>query len=667
MAGIGLVLSTAKDALLTQQYAMDVVSHNVSNVSTEGFSRQTPIIEANTPAPYGGFVFGRGVGLQEIQRQMDTFVETRLRERESDLAALSEQETYLTVLEGVFDESSGRSISTQFDAFWSAWQDLSNNPSGSAERIILYEKGAQLGQTFQDIRHDLDRFETELNLSLEAGAEKINQLTSEIATLNEQIISMEVNGNANDLRDQRDMRIRELSSYLDLNVFQDSEGHLTVTTGRGFTLVSKTDSYEVSFEQGEVLWEGSSGQTPITETITGGKMGGWLEVRDAYLPKYRNELDELAENVIWEVNKQHSQGVGLEGMTDVTGTYAVEETDQPLGDPADSGAGLPFAQGLHKGSVTGDVDLSGGLSSNATLTVYEGENHETINLSSGDSLTAARNQINTALTNAGMNVTATITDGQYLTLTHDQAGAGGLFGVGGTDLATLGLDQGFRVWTYDGSTTSHEDISVHADTTLDELVTAISGISGLSASVSNGNLSIEGTHSFAFSDDSSGVLAALGINTFFDGKNALNIAMNETLNDHKEYMAAGRVDGTSGEIAVGDNTNALAIAALRDQTVAMNRSTYDAPDTAASSPEDTFQGYFAYLVGSVGIKSESVQREQEYSETVVNQLTEKRNNLSAVSLDEEMTNLIKHQHAYSAAAKLVSTADEMLQTLLATR
>ena len=580
MAGIGLVLNTAKDALLTQQYAMDVVSHNIANVSTEGYSRQTPTIEAKMPGPYGGLIFGRGVELQEIQRQLDTFVETRLRERESDLSAMSEKETYLTVLEGVFDENSGRSISAQFDAFWNAWQDLSNNPSGSAERTIVYESGAHLAQSFQDIRNDLDRFEQELNISLEAGTETINQHTSQIATLNEQIISMEINANANDLRDQRDMLIRHLSEHLDINVFEDSRGHLTVTTGRGYTLVSKTDHYELSFESGEVRWEGSSGSVDITDMITEGKLGGWLEVRDAFLPKYRNELDELAGSVIWNVNKVHSQGVGLEGMTAVTGTYEAEGTGVPIAD-----SGLPSADAVEAGE--------------------------------------------------------------------------------------------FTMWVYeqDGSLRDSVTVTINDPTanTLDDIETALDGVGSVSAAFdAEGRLeiSVGGNATFALAEDPdgpSGILAALGINTFFHGKSAQDITMNETLNTHKEYMAAGRVDPDTGEIAVGDNTNALAVADLSEQKVAMDRFTYDSPETSVSSPEDTFQGYYAHLVGSLGIKSESVRREQEYAEVVVNQLTQKRNDLSAVSLDEEMTNLIKYQHAYSAAAKLVSTADQMLQTLLQTR
>lgn len=570
-------MNVAKDALLTQQYAMDVVSHNISNVSTEGYSRQTPTIESRTPAPYAGFIFGRGVDLQGIQRQVDSFVESRLRERKSDLAASTEMETYLGVVESVFDENSGRSINSLLESFWNSWHDLSNNPSGSAERTILYESGALLAQSFQDIRNDLDNFDLELNLSLESSTDEINQLTSEIAELNGQIINMEVHGNANDLRDHRDNLIKQLSSYLDINVFTDSQGCFTVTTGRGYTLVNKTSNYELSFVGNEVLWEGSGGQLEITDTLQSGQMGGWLEIRDDILPKYKNEMDELARNFVWEINSVHSQGVGIEGAASLTGTYASTDAAEEIM-TADSG-----------------------------LDYYD-------NVSAGT----------------------------------------------------------FTVWVYDsnGDPDHSGTITVDATTTLNDIVSDIgasgTGIANLTAAVTNGRLVLtaDSGYTFAFADDTSGALAALGVNTFFDGYDSMTIEMNSTLNSNKNLMAAGRVD-SAGEIAVGDNTNALALADLRDNaTIDFDRYTYDG---TTNSSTDTFQGYYSYLVGSVGIKSSSIQREQEYAEIVVNQLTEQRDNLSAVSLDEEMTNLIKFQQAYTAAAKLVSIADEMFQTLLETR
>ncbi len=573
MAGIGLILNTAKEGLLIQQYAMNVTGHNIANVSTEGFSRQTPVIGAKTPGQYGGLIFGRGAELQEIKRETDTFVETSLRNRNSDHSSMTEKEIYLSVLEGVFNENSGRSINSQFDAFWGAWHDLSNNPSGSAERTVLFESGVLISQSFQDIRNDLDRFDLELSLSLEAGVQEINQITSQIAGLNEEIVRMEGTGNANDLRDRRDMLIRGLSEYMDIKVFEDGKGVFTVTTGKGYTLVSKTDSYDLSFESNQVQWQGSGGNVDITGAITSGKIGGWIEIRDEIIPKYTEELNELANALIWEVNNIHSQGVGLKGMSEVTGTYAVSDSNEAL---SSEDSGLSF---------------------------------------------------------------------------HARVSAS---------------DKEFYIHVYDSSCQleSSTEISIKGDTTLESLISDLTGVANLNADKSGGKLTItaDSGYTFAFSDDTSGVLAALGINTFFDGTEARDIKMNDLLIKDKDLIAAGRVVSANGAFYAGDNSNALELASLRDEKITLNRYAYDGEPT---SGVDTFQGYYTYLVGSIGIKSASVRREKEYAEVIVNQLTEKRNNLSAVSLDEEMTNLIRYRHAYAAAAKLISTGDEMLQTLLA--
>lgn len=372
------------------------------------------------------------------------------------------------------------------------------------------------------------------------------------------------------------MLIRGLSEYMDIKVFEDGKGVFTVTTGKGYTLVSKTDSYELSFERNQVQWQGSGGNVDITGAITSGKIGGWIEIRDEIIPKYTNELNELANALIWEVNNIHSQGVGLKGMSEVTGKYKALDTTAPLS------SGLPFGNEISEGGFT--------------IRVYD---------SSGEM-----------------------------------------------------LDPPLEA-----------EITIDKETTLDgtmgnSLVHKINAELGpLTASESDGKLTITADtgYTFAFSDDTSGVLAALGINTFFDGTDARDMKMNDLLIKDKDLIAAGRVSA-NGAFYAGDNSNALELAALRDKKTALNRYAYDGEPT---SGVDTFQGYYTYLVGSIGIKSASVRREKEYAEVIVNQLTEKRNNLSAVSLDEEMTNLIRYRHAYAAAAKLVSTGDEMLQTLLA--
>ncbi len=137
MGGIQLLLNTTKDALLTQQYALNVLGHNIANVNTPGYSRQSPVLQAQRPMPFGGHLFGRGVELGEIARNTNIFIETRLREWQTDLATLSEKQVYMDALEGIFNENSEYSLTNQLVKFWNVWDDLSNNPSGMPERNVV--------------------------------------------------------------------------------------------------------------------------------------------------------------------------------------------------------------------------------------------------------------------------------------------------------------------------------------------------------------------------------------------------------------------------------------------------------------------------------------------------------------------------------------------------
>ena len=579
MGGISLVLNVAKDALLTQQYAIDVTSHNISNVDTDGYSRQTAVIGAKDAAPYGGFIFGRGVELNSIVRNTNDFIEKRLQNGQSDLNYVSEQSIYMNVLETIFDESSSSSLSSQFDEFWAAWNDLANNPSGIPERNILVENATLLSESFNNLYEDIGRMTNEINNSIRPGVDNINDILTKIADINMKIVAIETTGNANDLRDQRNNLVTELSEYMEVNTYEYDDGNLVVTTGKGFTLVSRGDTYPITLEGGSIILESSpSARIDITDSITSGKMGGWLDMRDNVIPEVIANLDALAGSVAWEVNSIHSQGVGLKAYSSLTGSYAVADNLEELG----------------------SVD--------SCLEYYD-----------------------------------KITDGS------------------------------FNIWLYDsnGDVAGTTSITVNAGTTtMDGLRGAIDGvIAGLNANVIDGKLNIraDSGYTFAFSGDTTNVLAALGINTFFQSSGSRDIAVNDNIINNKNSIAAARID-SSGEFAEGDNTNALAIAELQYRDATVKQWSYE--EGGASSADisnSTLDEYLHMLVSSIGIKSQSLQRTKEYKETIQTELTTARDNISAVSLDEEMTNLIKFQQAYTAAAKLITTADEMLDTLLEVR
>jgi len=180
----------------------------------------------------------------------------------------------------------------------------------------------------------------------------------------------------------------------------------------------------------------------------------------------------------------------------------------------------------------------------------------------------------------------------------------------------------------------------------------------------------DGDYNFAFSDymtQDSGVAAALGVNTFFTGKDAMSMNVNSILSNER-YIAAASIDGDTGEFPGGDNSNSIAISDLQFTTKSFAQWDYAVGEDASSqSLTSTLEEYFHVMIGSIGLKSQSISRARDFGEIMVNKISEQRDSISAVSLDEEMINMMKYQHAYTVAAKLLTVIDEMMATLIASK
>jgi flagellar hook-associated protein 1 len=675
MSGIGLVLNVAKDALLTQQYAIDVTSHNIANVSTEGYSRQTAVFTAKQAAPYGGFMFGRGVELQDIVRNTNSFLEQRLQDGQSDLNSVSEQNTYMSVIESMFSENSGQSLSTQLDAFWNSWNDLANNPSGIPERNSLVESATLLSQTFNNLYSDLSKTSNQINNSIKAGVDSINNILTQIAGINSQITAIEATGNANDLRDQRNQLVTELSKYIDVNTYEYDDGNLVVSTGKGFPLVSRSDTYPLNYDGGRIDWESSvSASVDITDTIDGGKMGGWLEMRDSIIPEYSANLDELAKSVIWEVNKIHSQGVGLEGFSSTTGAYPVLDSGAAIGSAS---SGLGYSDKITDGSFKLWLyDNNGSPVGSADITV----DADTTSLD--DLATQIR-----GLSIGGVDaLNAEVKDGR-LFIGIDAAHSGYSFAFSddtSSALAALGVNTFFR-------SSGARDIAVNNGILGDKNNIAAARINnnvgpavGEDGNVSTGIIttggpytgSADGTYDieitsptdFRWRKDSGVWTAGVAIGSSVAlGAEGVSVNFNGAFAAGDSYsINVKEQTGGHGEFSSGDNTNTLAIADLQDQNVTVKQWSYsgDGKPTSNTVTGATLDECLHTFASTIGIKKQSVQREEQYKQTIQDQLNTTRDNVSGVSLDEEMANLIKFQQAYTAAAKLITTSQEMLSDLL---
>jgi flagellar hook-associated protein 1 FlgK len=568
MSGVPSILQIATRALMAEQLGVEVTGHNIANVNTPGYSRQRVNFVTSYPVPSPWGPLGTGVKIQGIERAFDPFITARLNEKNS---LLSDYQTRSATLEQVatfFNETREGGLNDLLSQFFASWHDLADNPSGAGERSALLYRALTLCDTFNFRANQLVQERLALLQQVGPTVEDINGHTSRIAQLTREIMETEDNGHtANDLRDQRQLEISRLSQLIGVRTFTTGDGTLSVTLANGLPLVEGVLSWDLTYQMNpadtvDLIWQGPGGTTELIDTnsLTGGKLIALLQMRDEVLPRYQQELDRLAQDMIFAVNNQHSQGVGLELFSQTKGTYQVNNPAASL-----ATAGLPFGDRIVNGSLQISVDRDGAPLASGTIAI---------------------------------NPSLSLNDLVLSINTHPALG------------------------------------------------------SYLTASVEDNTLKIianSPSDTFGFAGDDSLVLTALGLNTFFTGDKAYTFSVNAWVLDNSELVAAGQFDAT-GAHAVGDNRNALALAGLEEAPVG--------PDGL------TFGEAYQRLVMNLGLEAEEAETQETFFKGLVEQLSQMRDAVSAVSLDEELTNLVKFQRAFQAAARLVSVADELYQTLL---
>jgi flagellar hook-associated protein 1 FlgK len=587
MSVMGAIFNVAGSALSVQKYGIEVTSNNIANVNTPGYTRQSPMLQPASTEKIGNLILGRGVSFEGVAGVNDPFIETRLRDQGSKTSFFASQQDYVSQIEQIFNTGSGADVSSLMSEFWNSWHDLAASPSGTTERRVLAEKSGQLAQGFNRLTAQMNGLVQDIDNRLDAGVRDVNLITTELADLNQQIMALETGGKtAHALRDQRNMKLNELAGFMNISSFELDTGAVTVMTANGIDLVRENKHFDLSMKDDRLLLAGSGDQQwNITGQVTGGRIGGWLDMRNNIIPGFLTDLDETANALIWQVNQQHSQGVGLEKFTAVTGDYAAAAVDEKMSEAA---SGLVFHD---------RIDTSGSF----TVWVYDGEGLPV----DSDDLTEE-------------------IEGFTINLTEDM---------------TL---EGLR----------------------DEFNAAFSTVEYLEAEITSDNrFQIKqgddgADHSFAFSDDTSHVLAALGINTFFKGDAADTMVVSDLVKNGGSYIAAGTI-GDLGAHARGDNRNAISVADLQYAPM-----TIGSVQGNTGELYTTTENYFHTLLGGIGITGSGIAMEKQNTEAIHAQLTKIRESISGVSLDEEMVSLMMFQAAYSAAAKLITTADEMLDTLL---
>ena len=323
MSSLNAILNTASNAVTAYQAAISVTGQNIANADNDDYTIQSAELATTSTVTSRGNIYGTGVTVASVARSVNQILENALNSELSSQAALEEAQVYMSSIEDLFSEDSDDSLNTLLDAYWSAWEDLSNNPSGETEQNAVYDAGLALTGRINAIEEALSDLTDDLDSEISSAVTEVNSLSEQIAGLNLGIINAEsTGGNANDLADKRNALVNDLGERIDIDLIVKEDGSYLINTC-GLPLVEDGISYDLNLDQGSVYWTGKSGNTyDITDDIPGGAIAGWLEVRDVVIPETQAEFDELATNLIWTLNYQHSQGAGQTYFSGaLAGTY----------------------------------------------------------------------------------------------------------------------------------------------------------------------------------------------------------------------------------------------------------------------------------------------------------------------------------------------------------
>jgi len=311
-------LQTALRGILAQQQALDITGHNIANANTVGYTRQqavlTPTPAYSNPGAMPGQI-GTGVDVTSYQRIRDEFIDTQLHAQTMRQGYYGALQDGLSQVETSLAEPSDNGISSLLQGFWSSWQDLSNNPESAGTRQALVQSAASLADGFRQLSSQLTTIQSQAGQNVTQTLSEINSATASIAQLNDSIMKAKVVGDTpNDLMDQRDMLVDQLSQLVNVTRVDNPDGTIDLKVGSTslVTGAASTPRVETDFTAGD---------------ITAGKLAGLIQVRDVVVPQQLSDLNGIASQLITAVNAVHTSGVDLNGNPGVaffTGTSAAD-------------------------------------------------------------------------------------------------------------------------------------------------------------------------------------------------------------------------------------------------------------------------------------------------------------------------------------------------------
>lgn len=611
-------IELGKRSIMAHTDAISTAGHNISNANTEGYSRQRvqlkefdPLYRPDLERPERAGMIGQGIDVQSITRIRDEMLDQRITAQQNQESYWDTRSKYYTMIEQIYNEPDEISVRSNMDKFWESWQELSVNPESQAARQAVVTRGESLSDSIKSKWENLMGVGSLINSDIDSTVKQINSYANQIAAVNSEIVrSRGIGDNPNDLLDRRDLLVDKLSKLANITTDRRDpdefmvhlDGKVLVQGGvaRNFDLVSLTDNN--GYEK--LVWA----DTREDASVSGGTLGALIELRDVDVRNEIQSLNTMTMNFSDLVNDVHRNAYGANNVTGLDFFTQHSFVENVNGNFDRNGDGVLDHSYIFRFTGTTTLNPQEQIGFEGVMTFSGPSGNVQVPYHPTDTVETVINRIN----DSNGEVKAYLDRNNNLVLKGTTAQ-----NVENPDFVIRHVeDSGFFLTGYSG-------------------ILAASGA--------------DGAYDFARADAVDSLAGAQ-----FAVSPVLNpagyIEVNGVIkNDVKSVAAAFRDD--SGNVNAGDGRAAVEIASIRNTKVMIGH-------------ERTLDDYFADSVTNVGLKGEQAENNLKSHMAIMNDLRTMRDSISGVNIDEELSDIIKFQHGYNAAAKFVTIWDSLIDTVI---
>ncbi len=643
------LISIGARALLVNQRAMQTVGHNIANASVEGYSRQRVELGTATGQFSGAGFYGRGVNIQTVTRSYNEFLTRQATATRSQSAYDTTRSEHLSRLESVF-QGGEEGIGAAVGEFLNAMVDMASRPQDLAARQVVLGRAGEMAQRFAAAGAELDAMQSGVAQDLRSAVESVNDLAQRIANVNGQIAALNGTGHApNDLLDQRDQMIAELSDQVQISTIAADDGSVSVFIGGGQRLVLGTqaspltvsaDPFDSTRLSLSIVESGSSRR--IDEDLLGsGALGGMLRFQNDDLVDARNMLGQLASAVALASNEQQALGLDLRSPP---------------------GAGAPlFALGAPRALPAEDNvrDAAGNFTGQVTLTVtdprqllaseyslsHDGSAWQLTRLSDGVTRSVVSGDVVDGL-RVDMGATPPATTDRFLLQP--------LTRVANAMQRVMDDPRGLAA----ASPLSASAGSTNAGTAAIAQLAVVDPAANPQLTASIIFTSDTGQYTWELRDRTTNALNSTGTASWVAGQpielNGFELSLTGSPRSGDQFSVAKTA------FPAANNGNALAFAGLRDLKLLGQVS----DGAGGLSGGETLTDAWASALANVGVRVQSATISAEVSTQMASSAKASLASFSGVNLDEEAARLMQYQQGYQAAAKVLQIAQSLFDSLL---